>query len=210
MPGRADRVGGNTAASPFRSFPERGTIVIFDLEITAWQGSLARNWSGPGEFMEVVQIGAVKLDAAMPMAELSSFEVLVKPVKNPVLSDYFIELTGISKEDLARHGLSFEEALIRFADFVDDAELVLSNGNDWLDLVLNADWAGMAWPFPDALFTNVRPGLSRAMNLPETKTVSSTLPQHLGLPAVPGAHTGLGDSRAIALAIRELRRAGTL
>tara|TARA_R110002012_G_scaffold17208_4_gene65450 strand:+ start:404 stop:1036 length:633 start_codon:yes stop_codon:yes gene_type:complete len=208
MPGRADRVGGNTAASPFQRLPVSGTVVVFDLEITAWQGSLARNWSRPDEFMEVVQIGAVKLDAGMPMAELSSFEILVKPVKNPVLSDYFIELTGISKEDLARHGVSFEEALTRFADFVGDAGLVLSNGNDWLDLVLNADWAGLAWPFPDGVFANVRPCLSGALNIPEKETVSSTLPQHLGLPAAPGAHTGLGDSRAIALAIRELRRAG--
>ena len=144
MPGRADRVKESAAAGPFRDFPKRGSVVVFDLEITAWKGSLARNWSGPGEFMEVVQIGAVKLDAAMPMAELASFEVLVTPEKNPVLSDYFIELTGITNADLSRHGVPFQDALTRFADFVGDAGLVLSNGTDWSDLVQNADWAGMA------------------------------------------------------------------
>ena len=210
MPGRADRVKESAAAGPFRDFPEQGAVVVFDLEITAWEGSLARNWSGPGEFMEVVQIGAVKLDAAMPMAELASFEVLVMPEKNPVLSDYFIELTGISNADLISDGMPFEEALTGFAHFIGDASLVVSNGSDWCDLVQNAVWAGTAWPFKDDLFTNIRPRIAEALGLPESLTVSSTLPQHLGHTAMPGAHTGLGDSRAIALAVRDLRSQGRL
>lgn len=210
MPGRADRVRESSAASPFRDFPERGTLVVFDLEITAWEGSLARNWSGPDEFMEIVQIGAVKLDAAMPMAELASFEVLVKPEKNPVLSDYFIELTGITNAKLDTGGILFEEALRRFADFVGDSKLVVSNGNDWCDLVQNAGWVGAAWPFEDNLFANIRPCIARAMDLPENETVSSTLPQRLGYPVMPDAHTGLGDARAISVAIRDLRARGLL
>jgi len=205
MPGRADRVKESAAAGPFREFPEQGTVVVFDLEITAWEGSLARSWSGPDEFMEVVQIGAVKIDAAMPMAELASFEVLVKPRKNPVLSDYFTKLTGISNADLMSDGIPFEEALNRFAEFIGDAGLVVSNGSDWCDLVQNADWAAMAWPFRDDLFANIRPRLAEVLGLPENLTVSSTLPQQLGHMAMPGAHTGLGDSRAIALAVRDLR-----
>lgn len=210
MPGRADRVKESAAAGPFRAFPELGTVVVFDLEITAWEGSLARSWSGPDEFMEVVQIGAVKIDAAMPMVELASFEVLVKPRKNPVLSDYFTKLTGISNADLMSDGIPFGEALNRFAEFIGDAGLVVSNGSDWCDLVQNADWAGMAWPFKDDLFANIRPRLAEVLGLPETLTVSSTLPQQLGHMAMPGAHTGLGDSRAIALAVRDLRAQGRL
>ncbi len=38
----------------------RSTAVVFDLEFTAWERSVARNWSRPGEKKEVVQIGAVK------------------------------------------------------------------------------------------------------------------------------------------------------
>ena len=210
MPGRADRVSESSAASPFRDFPSRGAVVVFDLEITAWEGSLARNWSGPGEFMEIVQIGAVKLDASMPMAELASFEVLVKPEKNPVLSDYFIDLTGITNEDLGRGGMPLDEAVSRFAGFIGDAGLVVSNGNDWCDLVLNVEWAGMKWPFANGLFANMRPRLAEALGLPESQTVSSTLPQHLGHTAMPDAHTGLGDARAIAFAVRELRARGHL
>ncbi|MEP3113447.1 3'-5' exonuclease [Nisaea sp.] len=210
MPGRADRVIKSAAAGPFCDFPGQGTVVVFDLEITAWEGSLARNWSDPDEFMEVVQIGAVKIDAAMPMAELSSFEALVTPEKNPVLSNYFIELTGITNSDLISDGIPFKDALARFFAFVGDACLVVSNGSDWSDLVQNADWAGLDWPFEDDLFANIRPCLAEALGLPESQTVSSTLPQHLGHKAMPGAHTGLGDARAIALAVRDLRSLGRL
>ena len=38
-------------------------VVVFDTEFTAWQGSMERGWSGPGEHKEIVQIGAVLLDA---------------------------------------------------------------------------------------------------------------------------------------------------
>ncbi len=36
-------------------------VVVYDLEYTAWEGSLERNWSGPNEDPEIVQIGAVKI-----------------------------------------------------------------------------------------------------------------------------------------------------
>ena len=39
------------------------SLTVFDLEYTAWECSMARSWLTPGEFREVVQIGAVKLDA---------------------------------------------------------------------------------------------------------------------------------------------------
>ncbi len=44
------------------SFPQIRAI-IFDLEFTAWEGSVAHRWSRPGEFTELVQIGALKIDA---------------------------------------------------------------------------------------------------------------------------------------------------
>lgn len=210
MSAPADRDAGSLAVSPFTGFPDSGAVVVFDLEITTWEGALARNWSGPGEYREVVQIGAVRLDAAMPMAELGSFEILVRPQKNPVLSDYFIRLTGISNEDLEREAVGFPEALSAFRAFVGDAELVLCNGGDSLCLVQNSEWASIEWPFPPGLFGNVRERLSKVLGIPRSETVSSELPGMIGLEQVPGAHTGLGDSRAIAAALRHLRADGRL
>jgi hypothetical protein len=41
-----------------------GDFVVADLEYTAWEGALARGWSAPGDFREIVQIGAVRVARA--------------------------------------------------------------------------------------------------------------------------------------------------
>src|SRR5258706_10294556 len=79
------------------------TITIFDLEYTAWECSMARHWLTPGEFKEVVQIGAVKLDPGS-FAVLDELGVLVGPRINPVLSPYFEKLTGITRPPGVRDG----------------------------------------------------------------------------------------------------------
>ncbi|MBU6156070.1 MAG: exonuclease, partial [Alphaproteobacteria bacterium] len=66
-------------------------VILFDTEFTAWRGSMARGWKGPGEHQEIVQIGAVRLDA-QELKELAEFQVLIRPVINPVLSSYFVGL----------------------------------------------------------------------------------------------------------------------
>jgi len=37
-------------------------FVVFDTEFTAWKGSRERNWSGPNEHREIVQIAAQQVD----------------------------------------------------------------------------------------------------------------------------------------------------
>ena len=74
--------------------PLDGVIAVFDLEWTTWEGAQARNWSGPGEEREIVEIGAVKLDGRNSLREISAFDMLVRPRLNPLLSDYFTGLTG--------------------------------------------------------------------------------------------------------------------
>jgi inhibitor of KinA sporulation pathway (predicted exonuclease) len=90
--------------------------VLFDLEFTAWAGSMERNWMAPGEFREVVQIGAVKVDADS-IAVVGEFECLVKPRLNPVISDYLTQLTGIPNDAVAARGIDFAEAFARFVAF---------------------------------------------------------------------------------------------
>jgi inhibitor of KinA sporulation pathway (predicted exonuclease) len=90
--------------------------VIFDLEFTAWDGSLQSGWTRSGEFREVVQIGAVKL-AADSLKPVDEFEILILPRLNPVLSGFFTGLTGIGNEEVARRGVDFITAYRAFLDF---------------------------------------------------------------------------------------------
>src|SRR3984885_13643634 len=91
------------------------TITIFDLEFTAWECSMARHWLSPGEFKEVVQIGALKLDADS-FAPLAEFDCLVRPRVNFPLDPYFEKLTGITSEKVARQGRDFTAALTSFLE----------------------------------------------------------------------------------------------
>jgi len=69
-------------------------IIIFDLEFTTWAGAQDRDWSHPGEFREIVQIGALRVDAAS-LEIVGEFDRLVRPRRNPLLSEFFQELNGI-------------------------------------------------------------------------------------------------------------------
>jgi len=106
--------------------------IIFDLEFTAWPGSMERHWMAPGEFREVVQIGAVKVDARN-LAATAQFDCLVKPRLNPVISDYLGKLTGITNDAIAERGIDFAIAYERFVTFADGGAIV-AFGRD--DLVL--------------------------------------------------------------------------
>jgi inhibitor of KinA sporulation pathway (predicted exonuclease) len=96
---------------------KRRYVVVFDLEFTAWAGSMESRWTRDGEHAEIVQIGAVKLDVET-LSVTDEFEALVRPRVNPVLSRYLIELTGITNEMLDEKAVDFITAYRAFLDFV--------------------------------------------------------------------------------------------
>lgn len=66
--------------------------IIFDLEATCWAHRIPMN------DMEIIEIGAVKLNEDFSfIGEFSSF---VKPIINPVLSDFCKKLTTIKQTDV--------------------------------------------------------------------------------------------------------------
>jgi inhibitor of KinA sporulation pathway (predicted exonuclease) len=95
----------------------RRYAIVFDLEFTAWPGSMASRWTRKGEHAEVVQIGAVKLDAET-LKITDEFECLVRPRVNPVLSQYLVDLTGITNAMLDLRAVDFITAYRAFLDFV--------------------------------------------------------------------------------------------
>ena len=90
---------------------------------------MAQRWLAPGEFQEVVQIGAVKLDA-QSFALLGEFEILVKPRINAVLSDFLERLTGVTNQALAARGVDFAEAYRQFVSFADGGPIVAFGRDD--------------------------------------------------------------------------------
>jgi hypothetical protein len=132
-------------------------FVLFDTEYTAWSGSHERDWSGPGEHRELIQLSAIRVrrwntsstaattslpgtlrsrqlaghvslgtraTVSQPLPRrdgellvVAELKLTIKPVINPVLSEYITDLTGITDEDIAREGVSLAEAMKAFKAF---------------------------------------------------------------------------------------------
>jgi inhibitor of KinA sporulation pathway (predicted exonuclease) len=176
-------------------------VVLLDTEFTAWAGSMDRGWSGPGEYKEIVQIGAVAVDAATLM-EVGAFEVLVKPVKNPVLSDYLVALTHITNERLMREAVDLPAALARFLSFASDRPLH-SYGRDDRIIAGNAALIGRPKLWPDRTATDLKEWLMR-VGVPLAGVHSGELAAHVGSKAQGVVHDALADSRSLAEAVRYL------
>jgi inhibitor of KinA sporulation pathway (predicted exonuclease) len=183
---------------------KRKPVVIFDLEFTAWEGSMASRWSRPGEHKEVVQIGAVKLDAER-LTILDEFEMLVRPRINPVLSDYLVALTGIGNDDLAARGVDFVTALGAFVDFAGGAP-TWAFGRDDLVLAENMKlyaWAGVTLP----PYNNVVPWLA-TRGIDMTGKNACHVAEAAGTVFTGRQHDALADAKGVAAGLVHLVKNG--
>jgi inhibitor of KinA sporulation pathway (predicted exonuclease) len=176
-------------------------VVVFDTEFTAWRGSVQRRWQGPGEFQEIVQIGAVRIDAAT-LAETASFAVLIRPTLNPVLSDYLVRLTRITNDRLAVEGLSFVEGTKRFAEFV-GSRPIFCYGRDDKIIARNAERLKKPEAWSNTSGTNLREWLTE-VGVKLSGVSSGELAKHVGAAAQGIAHDALVDARSLAEAVRYL------
>jgi inhibitor of KinA sporulation pathway (predicted exonuclease) len=190
-------------------WPRSGHLAILDLEYTAWEGSAARAWSGPSEWREIIDIGCIIVDAAS-FAERCAYTCLVKPERNPILSDYFTSLTGITQHDLVVRGRSFGEALSGLARFVGDQIPIIFNGYDGRIIRENCQMRGIDLPWAVARMSDFRPLLARSLDLPSAELTSSGLPRLAGLELSGREHSALHDCRAIAGSCAFWRKAGRL
>jgi inhibitor of KinA sporulation pathway (predicted exonuclease) len=190
-------------------WPRQGLIAIMDLEFTSWEGSLARNWSEPWEWREIVQIGALMVDATDFSPRLE-FEALVKPQRNPVLSDYFQNLTGIRQTDVDANGKSFPEALSALVAFLAAAQIVMFNGYDGQILQENCAFHSIKFPLDPKRMFDFRPLLANTLSLPHNALTSSGLPKIAGIAVNGRAHNGLYDCHAIASSLGHWRASDVL
>jgi inhibitor of KinA sporulation pathway (predicted exonuclease) len=182
------------------SFPQL-RAVIFDLEFTAWQGSVAHRWSRPGEFTELVQIGALKVDATSFEVE-GEMDVLARPRLNPVLSDYLVKLTGITNEELAARGIDFADAYDQFLRFADGA-VIAAFGRDDLIFDFNLALYGMRSARPLPRYVNIVPWLIENGIDPKGRNACDVGPL-AGVAFEGQKHNALADSRSVLSGIRAL------
>jgi inhibitor of KinA sporulation pathway (predicted exonuclease) len=183
------------------------SVTVFDLEYTAWECSMARSWLTPGEFREVVQIGAVKLDADS-FAVQAEFDVLIKPRFNPQLSPYLENLTGITNDQVARRGVDFRAAYDQFLAFAGDCPIA-AFGRDEQVLEDNLRLYGITGAKSLPLFYDLR-GWFAVQGLDPRGRHSCEIGPALGVPFVGRTHNALDDARSLAagmeaIAVRGIR-----
>ena len=191
------------------AFPKAGEIVLFDTEFTAWEGSMQRHWSAPWEHRELVDIGAVRADAA-DFSIVAEFHRMTVPSVNPNLSEYFTALTGITQGDLAAKAVPLPDLLSDFHAFCAPALAIASNG--WDDRVLY-ETIGLnrldTEPFIRP-FLNLRVPIAQVLSMDKADTTTSKLPALVGLEPQEQTHNGLDDARALARALAKLRSDGRI
>lgn len=161
--------------------------IIYDLEATCWEGIRGER--------EVIEIGAVKVDETRQI--ISTFDSFIRPVVHPELSEFCIELTSITQQDVD-HSPFFREVIPHFRNWLGEEEYVL-----------------LSWGFmdPDLLRTDcLRHGIDKSwtkharslkhqyakiMDLEHTVNFKTALERE-GLKPLGHSHRAIDDSRNLA------------
>ena len=183
------------------------TLTVFDLEYTSWECAMARHWLEPGQFKEVVQIGAVKLDGR-DLCVLDEFDVLVRPRINPGLSAYFENLTGITNDEVAGRGVDFADAYARFAEFAEGGPICAFGHDEWV-LEENLRLYGITQFRALPRFQDLRSWFA-ACNVDPRGKLSCEIGPSLGIAFQGRMHNALDDARSMAASMEEMVKRGAV
>lgn len=176
-------------------------FILFDTEYTSWKGAQEGGWSEPGQYRELVQIGAIRVDGDS-LEEIDSLTVYVRPRVNPELSEYFVQLTQISQKQIDAYGVDFVEGLNTFFMWSKE-DLIYSYGGDEKILQENCVLTGTAFLFNPFRFLDIRT-LFEANGIDTSKQTSGNIMHAFGKEPSRRAHDALSDVREVLDGLRFL------
>ncbi len=178
--------------------------VYLDLEY-CYPG-MTRQTGRPGEndLRQVVQIAAICYDHSAGK-ELSSFNVFTSPPYTKELPNFFIELTGITQEQVDEKAIIFPVALEKFVKFCADVSIYTFD-KDWYVLRQNCGYYDIDFPFEKAPFIRIQKSLKK-WGLTQSEYSSGTLYKAAGLKMDGHVHNALHDVRSMAAATYHFEQA---
>lgn len=188
--------------------------IVFDCEFVCLEGSQRRYWCAAHDPDPVIaQIGAVKLGLEDDFPILDTFMAYVVPKdrfgQRYLLDPFFTKLTGISNEDIEKHGISLPQALADLDQFSEGARF-WSWGKDELNMVaISCYVAGVKPPIPAIRFDNaVKLLLSAGMPFEDlARTPSNKLSEYYGVDHPPlRGHNARDDALSVAYTLQHLLR----
>lgn len=150
------------------------------------------------DLRQVVQIGAILFDMDKGEEE-ASFNVLTRPAHDKRLPPFFVELTGITQEDVDRDGIDFPRGFQRFVEFCGDHP-IWTFDKDREVLEQNCGYFNMDFPLSD--FVRVKAKLPE-WGIDPDKYSSGTLYKAAGIDMKGHVHNALHDVRSMARAIHK-------
>src|SRR6478609_6691087 len=141
--------------------------LIVDVEATC-----SSNGAVPRHEMEIIEIGAV-MQCSRTFAIESEFQAFIRPVRNPILTDFCTKLTGITQQ-VVDAAPSFGESLEAMKDWMqsfNDALFCSWGDYDRNQFIQDCDYHQVGYPFRSA-HLNLKAEFSRAMGLKKKVGVS--------------------------------------
>lgn len=117
--------------------------IVFDLEATCWdqQTGTADDIFKQRNEMETIEIGAVKTDFNFNV--IDEFQTFIRPILNPILSEFCTQLTTITNKD-TDNAPYFKEAYSQWIKWADRPARYIAWGNyDYNQLTKDCSRAGI-------------------------------------------------------------------
>lgn len=149
---------------------------------------------------QIVQIAAIIVDINSGK-EVARFDKLVIPSYEKLLPDFFVELTGITQDDIVLSGISFDKAFNQFVEFVGNVPIWTFDKDEEV-LRQNCVYTNMAWPL-NTPFTRVK-SLLPTWGINPDEFSSGTLHEAVGLDMQGHVHNALHDVRSMAKTVHIL------
>uniref|UniRef100_A0A8D0GGJ8 3'-5' exoribonuclease 1 n=1 Tax=Sphenodon punctatus TaxID=8508 RepID=A0A8D0GGJ8_SPHPU len=182
-------------------------ICIVDFEETCEEGNQ------PEFVHEIIEFPIVLLNTQTLEIE-DTFQQYVKPEINPQLSDFCVNLTGIT-QDLVDKADAFPQILQNVVDWMRQKELgtkfsytILTDGSWDMSKFLNIQCRVSRIKYPSFAkkWINIRKSYGNFYKVPRSQTKLTTMLEKLGMNYDGRPHSGLDDSKNIArIAVRMLQ-----
>lgn len=169
---------------------EQRQFIIVDLEATCWEKG-----TSPSR-METIEIGAVRI-CEPELCPLDHFDRFIRPVSEPMLSDFCKGLTSISQADVDNAD-PFPDVLGEFLDWVGTRPYTWCSWGayDLRQLKVDVSRHGLPWPSALDCHLNLKVEFARQMDC-KPHGMKGALAR-LGMPLVGTHHRGIDDARNIA------------
>lgn len=193
-------------------------IVVYDCEYLTREGAMGRLWSHHADPDPiVVQIGAVLLDLANNANIIDEIKIYINPEDRHgaryQLDPYFIDLTGITENDITRDAVDLASALDQLDTFSRGANFWSWGKDELFALGVSCFLRGIPPPICPGRFGNLKRAMHQA-GMPEAdikSTSSGEIAEYFGVGSASlSKHDGLDDAISLARAVGHLIRKGHL